>query len=567
MAGPTPPPALATSDTSEDDDDGFWRVQHTVPALTVATAPKPMPYVELLVASPAGKPVLHFIHGLLPAAGARTEVPYDRPNLEVQSLCAASAAFAGVAPEVRSIITPGGVVFFASTHALHVTAAAADPTFPVPVLASLARLAVAFLALCLSANLVVTLTARPNFDLAPHIAPFRSHLDTLLSHALAHPLPYASLSPPSLPCPTSPSSRADIVDIVRCALAQPPALATHALLVTASPPFPRKLIAVAAPSAAPLTPLDTLILASLPPADPSDSIGLPATSCLSRSSRVYLQSTGHSQASVVSMTAVDLRLNPDDYDTFQAAVGGRDWRPEWESAGGDVVWVIVVARLPLFSTSASSSSAASCPAVIDALLQAQKAAAQSAAAIQSSLDMSRATRDLIVAMERPWMVADVRKLTNDPVKLAAVHGIIIMSHDRMSATIGASDHELGAAFTNALLSQRGYSGGDTAESLYSVGSNLDQKDETEDLRRKLSFDHNDIWRSVDDARGFQIFGCGRATMAAFSLSTPRAVALFIFTDCILPWTKRYHKALLPEFERVFVQPRTLLGDLFAPFPN
>jgi hypothetical protein len=561
MAGPSPYPAPLISD-DDDSEEGFWRIQHELPALAVATAPKPMPYVELLVASPAGKLVVHFCHGHVP--GADVDEKYNRSHPEVLSLCAASAAFADIAPDVRSIVTPGGVVFFASTHALHVTVAAADPTFPVPILASLARLAVAFLAACLSSNLVTTLVARPHFDLAPHFAPFRPHLDALLSRALAHPLPYASLFPLSLPCPIAPSSRGDIVDILRSALAHSPGLATHALLLTASPPFPRKLIAVASPSAAPLTPLDMLILSSLPPAD-TTSIATD-TAVNSRSplpSRIFLQSTAHAQPSVVSVSAVDLRLNPDDYDRFQTAVGGRDWRPEWGPGGGDVMWVIVVARFVV-----PSSPSSSVPPVESGLVQSQKAAAICGAAIKASLDTSRATRDLIVAMERPWMVNDIPALAGDRERLAAVHGIVIMSRDRMSVTIGASDHELGAAFTNALLSQRSNPGRRTGSKRAHVESNIDHDDDVEGERRRAgSIEDSGIWHVADRFRGFKIFGCGSVTMAALSLSTPHDSALALFTDYILPWTKRYRRSLVPEFDRAVLQPRTPLGDIFAPFSS
>jgi hypothetical protein len=52
------------------------------------------------------------------------------------------------------------------------------------------------------------------------------------------------------------------------------------------------------------------------------------------------------------------------------------------------------------------------------------------------------------------MVNDIPALAGDRERLAAVHGTVIMSCDRMSVTIGASDHELGAAFMNSFLSQR-----------------------------------------------------------------------------------------------------------------
>lgn len=511
--------------------------------------PRNMPYVELLVASPAGKPVFSFSHGYVPGVSTRyardiamgeagsTRESFTRPLAQGLSLCAASVAFSAVAPDVRCIRSPAGVIFFASTHSLHVTAAAADPAFPTPVLASLARLSVAFLAAVLSANLMHTLQTRPSFDISPHLAPSTPHLNKLLSRALVHPLAYSSVAAPLLPCPTTPASRSALGAILTSAVMGSPSCVTHALLMTASPPFPRKVITVAAPSTHSLSPLDLLILSSLvPELQPDKTHDSSESEPVSMPHRVFLQSTAHSVPYVLSSAPVELRLQADDYEAFEAAVGGRAWRPEWDASGGDVVSVLVLAK-------ASTSTYAQC------------AADDCVRTICASLSESRASRDLIVAMERPWLVRDIGGLREDSVLHDAVKGIIVFSAsgDRMVATVGASDHELGMSFTRALGNSGWAADSAGAERMSRRGSN--------EVRRKK------IWRAVDEAHGVRIIGFERRVLIAVDFAMPEADAERMFTDVVLPWEKRYHMSLCSEFDRVALPVRTMFGHLLAPFPE
>lgn len=510
-------------------------------------APDPMPYVEVLVATPAGKPVLHYAHGLAPAP-APAHTPFRRPPAEQRSLAAASVAYAAVASDVRCVRTASGAVYFAATHQLHVVVAAADRAFPEPVLAALARLSVGFLAAVLSANLMTTLHDRPHVDVAPHLAPMLPRLYTLLDRALTHPLPYAALVPPSLPCPTSPGSRSALGDLLRDAIGRAPACVSHALLVTASAPFPRKLVTIAAPSAAPLTPLDLLILMSLLPdetdvrggstavsadtaAKADESSDATATSrdnsASSLPARVFLQSTAHSTPYTFIAERVELRLKSDDYEMFEAAVGGSGWRPEWGASGGDVVWAVALAK-----TSSSQHAASHGRACV--------------ARIATALDESRAARDLIVAMERPWTVRDVPQLRKDAALLRATRGIVVLSADRCAATVGACDHALGMAFALA-LSASGWAA-------------IRPEDRGVERRRE------DVWRVVDSARGVQIIGHRRQLLVAFDVETAEKVARTMFVDSLVPWEARYRASLLSEFDRVLLPARTMFGHLLAPFP-
>jgi hypothetical protein len=497
------------------------------PAVPVcALPPRPMPFVEVLVATPAGKPVVHFTRGH--ARGA-PGAPFARPAAQGRSLAAALVAFSAVAPDVRCVTTPAGVMFFASTHSLHVAAASADPAFPQPVLASLARLAVAFLAATLSANLVATLRDRPHFDVAPHLAPSLPHLCSLLSRALAHPLPYAALAPPALPCPTTPGSRSALCDLLRDAVATSPPAVSHALLVTASAPFPRKLITAAAPSSAPLTPLDVLVLTSMLPGE-AGRPGVPDEGEATKRPpppppRIFLQSTSHAVPYVLAAAPVELRLRSEDFEAFEAAVGGGAWRPEWGPSGGDVVWAVALAKASGGRPSAGAASAC-------------------VAAIGLALGSSRASRDLIVAMERPWIVGDVPGLRSDAALLDAVKGIVVLSPDRCAATVGACDGELGMALSHA-LSTSGWA--PTASPTPAAAP--------------------DVWRVVDRGRGLQVFGYRRRVLVAVALSTPEKVARTMFTDSLMPWEVRYRASLLSEFDRVALPARTMFGHLLAPFPG
>lgn len=517
-----PPPAAATaaaqwSAWTESGDP----CSDLLPAISASTpSPHPMPGVEVLVATPAGKPVAHYTHG------------QARPLAQQLSLAAACAAYAAVAPDVRCVRTPAGVVFFAATHSLHVAAAAADPAFPEPVLAALARLAVAFLAAVLSANLVTTLRERPHVDVAPHLEPTLPHLYTLLDRALTHPLPYAALVPPSLPCPTAPGSRCALGQLLRQAVDDSSACVSHALLVTASAPFPRKLVTIAAPSAAPLTPLDLLVLTSMLPEENGDARrrdgrgveeGVEGGAALPP--RLFLQSTSHSTPYTMVAERVELRLRSEDYEVFEAAVGSGEWRPEWGASGGDVVWAVALAK-----TGRSR--------------HADRAALDCVVRVAGALDASRASRDLIVAMERPWTVRDLPTLRRDEPLQRAVRGIVVLSRDRCAATLGACDHALGLAFAHA-LSASGWAA-----------------PAAEDARRRT-----EVWRVVDRARGVQILGYRRRLLVAVDVQTSEKVATTMFVDSLMPWEARYRASLLSEFDRVPLPARTMFGHLLAPFPG
>lgn len=496
------------------------------PASTTSSPhPPPCSFVELLIASPAGKPVAHFTHG---HARHDPSTPFTRAPAERAALAATAVAFAAVAPDVRTISTPEGAVYFASTHSLHVAVVSAEPSLPESVLASLARLAVAFLTAVLSANLVTTLRDRPGFDITSHLDPFMPHLHSLLSRALAHPFPYAALAPVSLPCPTSPTSRSALGELLGDAVQKSSRTVTHALLVTACAPYPRKIVAVAEPSAAQLTPLDLLVLTSMLPDEtspPSPRVSAPTTPSPPLPSRYFLQTNGHAVPYAISFLAVELRLRPDDYESFEAIVGtGNNWRPEWGASGGDVVWAVVLAN-------ASRRGA-----------EAEAAATSCAKLAAAALKISRASRDLIIAMERPWFVSDVPALGVDTVMRQGVRGVVVLSQRRCAATVGACEGVLGAALAFG-LERSGWA------SLKATGSG------------------NSLWHVVDEVRGFRVVGMKRRILVLVERSVGLTAALDCFVQSILPWEERYRASLLSGCDRTLLPSRTMFGSFLAPFPG
>lgn len=596
---------------TNDADDAFWERMNRVdsdadlPSMAIsASHPHDMPYVELLVATPAGKPVFHFQHGHIPdrfmrhaepeqkpepmpstfparllrgwSQSLRSVTPSKRPRRRVSredsldstdepiefvrppaqtlSLCAASVAFAAVAPDVQTITTRAGTIFLAATHSLHVSVASAEPTFPRAALASLARLTIAFLSASLSAGIVVTLSERPHFDLTPHMAPFRAPLSALLRHALAHPLPYACLTPTVLPSTIAQPLRAHMARGVRATLRRSDPLVSHALLLTASPPFPRRIILSAAPASAKLTELDLFVLSTLLPEDFKEvkAAANGIQDILPR--RVFLQCTRHTQAYALHAVHCQLRLQAEDFEMFEAAVGGDKWRPEWNAHGGGSVWILVLARVPDRAPE-----------------RARLAARECASSLARTLDTSRGVPDILVAMERPLDVCTVAAAaaTADVTEArmrSVLLGVVVFSADRVVTTIGASDHELGYSIVRALYSEKR-----TALPTDSSTNDADPQITATSIPAATAPASNAkqaaLWYvDLADAR-HRVVGNAQFCIAVCRADKSLAEARALFLDALLPWALEQQNALLPESDRVTVPPRTLLGDFLAPFPS
>jgi hypothetical protein len=549
-------------------DDHFWQRMESLdssldlPEMTASmSVPRDMPFVELVVSTPAGKPIHHFSHGHIPADG--TVDAFRRPHQDVLSLCAMAVAFAGICPDVSHVRTPVGVMFFASTHCLHLAVAAADSEYSIPVLASLARLTVAFLAALFSTNLATTLSSRPNIDVSPYLDPYRFQLDNLLKKALAHPLPYATLSPASLPCPTSPTSRSSIVELLRSSIARASPLVSFGIIFTTSPPLPRKLVAIAAPFSHPLTSLDICFLTSIPhekvSSDWSSSTSDSDPSHFqAQMERIFLQCTGHSVPYVVSHDFVELRLQADDYEAFNAAVGGVNWRPEWTSGGGDVVSVLVCARAGLLSDE-NESRAAAVACVQD---------------IKKWLAEARGVRDVIVAMERPFVLSDI-PATSVSIKSNLLKALVVFSRNRLAATIGGTDHVVGEAFADALLApgdrpntEYFHGVGEISSLSYGSNSNLTRRRRKHEQLSSGGVPHPEgVWCVIDYRHGLIILGFCKLVMAAYSLEADLVGIVRLFSTEIVPWAKKYERSLVSEFDRIAVPPRRILGNFLAPFTS
>lgn len=511
---------LTTSPCSDeyDSDAGdthFWtrmnRSDSAADLPHMAAVPRPppdLPSIELIVATPAGKPLLHFSYA---CDNAAAHAP-SRPRQQLVSLSAACVAFQGATRDaVHSVASPAGVFVSMHVQSFHIVASSSDRSTPIHFLIALVRLAVASLNAVLSASFADVLLSRPNTDAGRILDEVDAFLQTVLLNAITYPVPYAFVSAATLPCPTAPRSRSRVTRILRDILAESPLTTTHALLFTASPPLPRLLIAAASTANHQLTPLDILLLTCFAPHDTDKQPP--------EVQRVFLQTYGFRRASYVSLRNVHLRLDPDDFDTFKSAVGGTSWRPEWGSAGGDVVWILVVSRGPRDVRDAANT-------FLDT--------------VENKLDRSTAVRDVMIAMERPWTLRDLPE-TMRLSDVAAVRAMLLFDKSRVAGALGSFTHHVGLAVIKAIFQpteqRQAHSRDEDLYSTHCTRSNLIVV----------------VWR--------------RSIVVCIDDSMSRQRALAVCAHQIVPWLQKCLRSLLPQHERVTVPHPTPLAHLLSPFDS
>jgi hypothetical protein len=62
-------------------------------------------------------------------------------------------------------------------------------------------------------------------------------------------------------------------------------------------------------------------------------------------------------------------------------------------------------------------------------------------------------------------------------------------------------------------------------------------------------------------------GVRKLVVAAFSLESDLDEVIRLFCDDIVPWSKKFERSLISEFDRIAVFPRRILGDFLTPFPS
>lgn len=465
---------------------------HDLPEMSSTPLQPATPPLELIICTRAGKPLAHYAYppSLTP-----------RPFHSILTLAALTVAF-HAQNHISDITTASGRIVFALHKCFLVTAFSQDTHCPIDLLRALLRAALTAVYSTLSRAIISHLQTFPNADtstLNPRVIPL---LNALLLDVITHPLPHILQKPVTLPVPVSANPN-PIAPMLRSALLKFSSI-THALVITASAPFPRCLVAVAAPANCQLTAPDILTLINLPPLRADAKWQTPTT--------LFLHSVGFRVAYNTYARSVELRLDPDHYESFKNAVGGADWRPEWTSAGSDIVWILAL------STQRSDQPE------------------QFLDFVERRLDRSRAARDVIISMEKPWIVdnihgvADVRRY---------IKGVVLIHNHRIVGTLGAFTHENGIAMLRNVL------------------------------KRKLaSHERAARWKAVHSAQlGLQAVCFEERYLMTVSDCVPLQKIIHVMESAVVPWLKKFTEYLLPEQDRVTVQPATPLSGFLAPFDS
>eukprot|EP00171_Calliarthron_tuberculosum_P014859 IDg14859t1 len=160
--------------------------------------------IEVIVATTAGKPLIHFSH----RPGESVDEETVRSHQELVSLSAAFVAFRhAMGSQVRSITTANGLILSGSFRSLHVVATSSNRLMPFRLLLSLATVAVTSVYFLLSSAFENAVQRRPNIDLGSRAAEVQSRATRFLKRAVSFPLPTALPAVVSHPCPSASFAR------------------------------------------------------------------------------------------------------------------------------------------------------------------------------------------------------------------------------------------------------------------------------------------------------------------------------------------------------------------------
>lgn len=499
----------------QSDDALFWHrmnhksPEHDLPHMTSTPRRPRIPLLELHVSTSAGKPLLHFNYNPAAPDANTSSSQYARSS----ALCATAVAYqAATNNAVRVVRAPSGVLVSLVIDQFHITVSSKSRQTSPQLLLALARISVAILYTTLSTGFSAFLASHANADVAHHTRPAQKMLQTILLDAITYPLPYTLLKPVSLPCPMSPGSRSAVSHILRRALNRCPPMA-HALIFSASPPYPRRIIATVSPSNAQLSPIDTLFLMTIPPLRADDTLRTPE--------RLYLQSDDFSRASEVFLRLVQLRLDPDDYEIFRNAVGGSEWRPEWNGSSSDSVWVMGVARKGCDKNIGRD--------FLDC--------------VEDSLDRASASRDVMVSMERPWTLKEIKVSIETEIR-QNTKAVLLLEQRRIIGTMDSFGLDIGACIIETLMQWDG---------------NQRDVDPIHALRSKNFIVVNFPCQKL------RIVLWQRRFVVVFSDCISNERALRVCEKIYVPWLKRFASCLVPEQERATIPPRTPLAGILSPF--
>lgn len=389
--------------TESTADQSFWNRQNSVspqfdhPDMQSTPSRPSHPRFEIFIASSAGKPLFHFAYdNTHPQHPEFDPSALHRPPASVASLSAALAGFQATTFNRVSITRTATTSLLTHIHdPFHLALLAYQKPAPLPFLQALLRVVVASVQSTMSASLSEHLREKPNSR--PSLAPAEPLLNAILLDAVSHPLPYALLKPVVLSSCSPPTTRHQLAQLVSKVLRKHHDV-THAIMFTAGPPFPTRLVATCGPSSSELSPLDMLLIAIIPQLDDDGRSFYPQTHSFRSGTKVFSR-------------LVHLRLHPDHHDAFKSAVGGQTWRPEWTHHPPHTV------RLAVLGSSDPTR-------FFDE--------------VETALDRAPITTHLLVSIERPLRV--------EPFGVRGARAVLAL-HDeqRLAGTIAAFSYEIGIA--------------------------------------------------------------------------------------------------------------------------
>lgn len=465
--------------------------------------------IDVIIASAAGKPLLHFGH--IGSKGNSQPGVTTRSLEELVSLSAACVAFRHATNcRIRSVVSPSGIILSTSFEVLHVTVSASDRSLPLDFLVALAKVSVSGILFLLSTGFVAALERRPTLDFGSK-ADFVQQVSALfLRRGVLYPLSCSFDASVILPCPANPDSLSRLGSMLTSALHSQVGL-THALVFSASPPFPHRLISSVAPVHSQLSAMDIFLISALLPTTAKQKPVLP--------DRVFLQESSFRKASMLFARLVELRLAFDDFSDFRTSVGGDDWRPDWSGDGAGSIWMVCIGDLTAERGETLQKSG-------DAFLR----------DMENKLDRDRTSKGLMVYLERPLRVSDISPLIHP------IRGVIVLHRQRLVATVGALDHKTGLV----------------------VLQSLKHREEMR-LEKNSSKSPLEPLYILLPGKVAVVSEPGRYVFVDAGLEETQAISLC--KQLVFPWISANILRLFPSESYVTLAPNTPLSALFAPFQS
>lgn len=509
----SPPTSDFEKDEDNDNDTLFWRQMNSIDCAFDAPGMSSQIHLpegvlfDVLVSTAAGKPLFHY--------GSR---PYE----QVVSLSAACVAYSHATHtgEVRSIYSPrDGRILFGNFGHIFAVVLCTDKNIPAEFLKSLATVSITSIYFLLSKGFSQLLSSRPNLDLGN-----KNNSDVVntwtrkfIGRTIAFPIGFTLELTNTLPCAYFPHSLRTLGNLLRAAWKSSKSI-SHVLALSASPPFPHRIISCISPVYQKLSVSDlTLIAALLPLNLKTDDLDLP--------SKIFLQTNNYSKASIISTKLVELRLNGNDFEAFRNHVGGEQWRPQWNADGANAVWLVIISD---YNGNTNTNGGINRQVLNE---------------LERKMDRSSLAKDIMIWLERPFKVADLIPNAIKGVRFIAK----IVGNKRILASPGCLGYECGL------------------EIIRLHRENLLQSSLDTENNNNIKPNTNYICRR-NASMGLWIF-MKNSTFVFLDLSLSLEKCRSICDKYILPWFNANGHLLFSQNNFVDLPPETPLSFLLAPFES